>query len=106
MPRCRRAALFASNAPLSAYARSLRVLRTRLRRATPTRRSEILVVVSALPGEGKSTFACNFALTAASSGSRTLLIDGDIYNASASRAFQLTGPGLWEVLRGKARSGT
>ena len=31
-----------------------------------------------------------------------LLIDGDIYNASASRAFQLTGAGLWEVLRGKA----
>jgi succinoglycan biosynthesis transport protein ExoP len=96
------AALFASNAPLSAYAGSLRVLRTRLRRSTPTRRSEILVIVSALPGEGKSTFACNFALTAASSGTRTLLIDGDIYNASASRAFHLTGPGLWEVLRGKA----
>jgi polysaccharide biosynthesis transport protein len=96
------AALFASNAPLSAYAESLRLLRTRLRRLSPARRSEILVVVSALPGEGKSTFACNFALAAASSGTRTLLIDGDIYNASASRAFQLTGPGLWEVLRGKA----
>jgi succinoglycan biosynthesis transport protein ExoP len=96
------AALFVSNAPLSAYAEGLRLLRTRLRRSTPMRRSEILVVVSALPGEGKSTFACNFALTAASSGTRTLLIDGDIYNASASRAFELTGPGLWEVLRGKA----
>ncbi len=96
------AALFTRNAPLSAYTRSLHVLRTRLRRASPTRRSEILVVISALPGEGKSTFACNYALSAASAGARTLLIDGDIYNASASRAFQLTGAGLWEVLRGKA----
>ncbi len=95
------AALFTRNAPLSAYTRSLHVLRTRLRRATPARRSEILVVISALPGEGKSTFACNYALSAASAGTRTLLIDGDIYNASASRAFQLTGAGLWEVLRGK-----
>jgi polysaccharide biosynthesis transport protein len=95
------APLFARNAPLSAYARSLQVLRSRLRRASPSRRGEILVVISALPGEGKSTFACNYALSAAAAGIRTLLIDGDVYNASASRAFELTGAGLWEVLRGK-----
>jgi succinoglycan biosynthesis transport protein ExoP len=95
------AALFARHAPLSAYARSLQVLRSRLRRASPSRRGEVLVVISALPGEGKSTFACNYALSAASAGIRTLLIDGDIYNASASRAFELKGAGLWEVLRGQ-----
>jgi polysaccharide biosynthesis transport protein len=95
------AALFARSAPLSAYARSLQVLRSRLRRASPSRRGEVLVVISALPGEGKSTFACNYALSAASAGIRTLLIDGDVYNASASRAFELTGAGLWEVLCGK-----
>jgi succinoglycan biosynthesis transport protein ExoP len=95
------APLFARIAPLSAYARSLQVLRSRLRRASPSRRGEILVVISALPGEGKSTFACNYALSAAAAGIRTLLIDGDAYNASASRAFELTGAGLWEVLRGK-----
>ncbi len=83
------AALFARSAPLSAYARSLQVLRSRLRRASPSRRGEVLVVISALPGEGKSTFACNYALSAASAGIRTLLIDGDVYNASASRAFEL-----------------
>jgi capsular exopolysaccharide synthesis family protein len=95
------APLFARIAPLSAYARSLQVLRSRLRRASPSRRGEILVVISALPGEGKSTFACNYALSAAAAGIRTLLIDGDAYNAAASRAFELTGAGLWEVLRGE-----
>jgi capsular exopolysaccharide synthesis family protein len=95
------APLFARIAPLSAYARSLQVLRSRLRRASPSRRGEILVVISALPGEGKSTFACNYALSAAAAGIRTLLIDGDVYNAAASRAFELTGAGLWEVLRGE-----
>jgi capsular exopolysaccharide synthesis family protein len=60
----------------------------------------VLVVISALPEEGKSTFACNYARVAACGG-KTLLIDGDLYNASATKAFKVAGPGLWEVLRGQ-----
>jgi succinoglycan biosynthesis transport protein ExoP len=63
--------------------------------------SEVLVVISALPGEGKSTFACNFALAAQSSGLQTLLIDGDVYTASCTRIFGLQTAGLSEVLEGK-----
>ena len=59
---------------------------------------EVVVVLSALPGEGKSTFASNFALTSASSNVRTLLIDGDVYTASATRQFDIRKPGLCEVL--------
>ena len=58
-------------------------------------------MLSALPGEGKSTFARNFALASASSGVRTLLIDGDIYTASATRTFDVRKPGLCEVLDNK-----
>jgi succinoglycan biosynthesis transport protein ExoP len=96
------AARFAFDRPNSAYAKNLRAIRTRLLRSSKKPRGEILVVISALPGEGKSTFACNFALAAESSGVRTLLIDGDIYAASSTQVFGLQKPGLSEILEGKA----
>jgi uncharacterized protein involved in exopolysaccharide biosynthesis/Mrp family chromosome partitioning ATPase len=96
------AARSALDHPNSAYARNLRAIRTRLLRSSEKPRGEILAIVSALPGEGKSTFACNLALSAEGSGVRTLLIDGDVYAASSTRAFTLQKPGLSEVLEGKA----
>ncbi len=86
--------------PSSPYSGNLRAVRARLRHSRTTQRGDILAVVSALPGEGKSTFACNFALTSAIGGARTLLIDGDLYTRSVSKAFDLSGPGLWELLQG------
>jgi succinoglycan biosynthesis transport protein ExoP len=103
-PRARRsvAARFALDHPNSAYARSLRAIRARLLRSSKKPRGEILAVVSALTGEGKSTFASNFALAAEHSGVRTLLIDGDVYAASSTLAYSLQRAGLLEVLAGKA----
>ena len=95
------AARYAFDHPNSAYARNLRAIRTRLLRSSAKPRGEVLIVMSALPGEGKSTFACNFALAAAGSGVRTLLVDGDVYTASSSRIFGLQKAGLSEVLEGK-----
>jgi Mrp family chromosome partitioning ATPase len=60
--------------------------------------SKIVTVASAVPGEGKSTFACNFALAAADIGLRTLLIDGDIYTGKAGLVFGSRKAGLSEVL--------
>ncbi len=96
-----RATRFALDHPQSPYARNLRAIRSRLLKSSSKPRGEVLAVMSALPGEGKSTFACNFALAAAASGVRTLLIDGDLYTASSSRALGLQKPGLLEVLQGK-----
>jgi succinoglycan biosynthesis transport protein ExoP len=70
---------FVRDHPNSPYAKNLRAISTRLLRTSKKPRGEILVVMSALPGEGKSTFAGNFALAAEASGVRTLLIDGDVY---------------------------
>jgi polysaccharide biosynthesis transport protein len=95
------AARFALDHPHSLYAKNLRAIRSRLRRSGP-RVGEVLVIVSALPGEGKSTFSCNFALAAAGAGVRTLLIDGDVFAASTTRAFGIQKPGIFEVLDGKA----
>jgi uncharacterized protein involved in exopolysaccharide biosynthesis/Mrp family chromosome partitioning ATPase len=93
----------AVNAPLSDYAAGLWMVATRLSRSAQEGSGEILVVVSALPGEGKTTFACNLALATAASGLRTLLVDGDVYRAATNRAFDIKGPGLCEVLEGKTK---
>ena len=101
------AARYALNNPASDYAGSLWAIMTRLNRATQLRRArEVLAIVSAVPGEGKSTFACNLALASAAAGARTLLIDGDPMAMSVTRAFTLSQPGLNEVLNGRAKLAT
>jgi uncharacterized protein involved in exopolysaccharide biosynthesis/septum formation inhibitor-activating ATPase MinD len=97
-------ARYALNNPASDYAGSLWATMTRLNRATRSQRTrEVLAIVSAVPGEGKSTFACNLALVSAAAGARTLLIDGDPLAMSVTRAFALNQPGLNEVLNGRAK---
>jgi succinoglycan biosynthesis transport protein ExoP len=45
----------------------------------------VIGIVSALPGEGKTTVAAGLAAFLATNGNRTLLIDGDLRNPSMSR---------------------
>ena len=97
------AARYALDFPASDYAVGLWAIATRLRRSAAPKSAEALAVVSALPGEGKSTFACNLALASASSGVKTLLIDGDVYAMAVSRTFNLKGPGLSELMQGKTK---
>jgi polysaccharide biosynthesis transport protein len=81
---------------------TLRAIRARLRQGKTPQSGDTLIVLSALPGEGKSTLARNYALACARAGAKTLLIDGDIYTRSVTAAFGITGPGLCEVLDGEA----
>jgi capsular exopolysaccharide synthesis family protein len=87
---------FALRHPRSAYARQLGAIQARLFDDTTT--NKVVAVASAVPGEGKSTFACNFALAAADIGLRTLLIDGDIYTGKTGLVFGSKRAGLSEVL--------
>ena len=82
----------------ASYEVNLRTIRARLWQDHAHGRCDVVAVVSALPGEGKSTFACNLALAAAAAGTNTLLIDGDVYTGSLTRMFGIKGPGLCEVL--------
>lgn len=91
-----KACRYALRYPRSAYARQLRAIQARLIDDMTT--SKIVTVASAVPGEGKSTFACNFALAAADIGLRTLLIDGDIYTGKAGLVLGSRKAGLSEVL--------
>jgi capsular exopolysaccharide synthesis family protein len=76
---------------------------TRLQRTHSNKGCEILAILSAVSGEGKSTLASNLALAHAASGTRTLLIDGDPYGMTVTTAFGLNRPGLQEVLDGRVR---
>ena len=80
---------------------ALRAARARLRQTASRPDSDVLIVASALQGEGKSTFACHYALSCASAGIRTLLIDADLLNRSTTRAFGITGSGIGDVLHGR-----
>jgi polysaccharide biosynthesis transport protein len=63
----------------------------------------VLMVTSAVSGEGKTTLSGNLAISLTRAGFRTLLIDGDMQAPSAHVLFDLpASPGLSELLRGAA----
>ncbi len=62
----------------SPQSEALRQIRTNLQFADVDHPPRLVVVTSALPGEGKSTTAVNLALTSATAGLRTILVEGDL----------------------------
>ncbi|HEX8044469.1 polysaccharide biosynthesis tyrosine autokinase [Rhizobium sp.] len=89
-------------APRSMFAETLRNAKLASDVMLQGRADRVIGVVSALPGEGKSTTAANFAALLASSGKRTLLIDADLRNPGLSRTLR-TPPqvGLIEAALGE-----
>jgi polysaccharide biosynthesis transport protein len=89
-------------APFSATAEALRYIKVAID-LHPTG-GKVIGIVSALPGEGKTTVAASFAAFVAKSGSRTLLIDADLRNPSMTRALGYTNaPGLLNLITEKTR---
>lgn len=73
--------------------------------ASADRPPRLIVVTSALPGEGKSTTSCNLAITLAQRGRKVLLLDTDMRRSTLP--FQLgldstTACGLSSILTGAA----
>src|SRR5258708_5814404 len=88
-------------APFSATAEALRYIKVAID-LHPTG-GKVIGIVSALPGEGKTTVATGFAAFVAKSGSRTLLIDADLRNPSMSRALgYVNAPGLVNMVPDKS----
>lgn len=74
-----------------------------LRIQESSRNARVLLVTSSLPGEGKSFVGANLALTFASQGERTLLIDGDLRKPSVQHLFRLHEiPGLVDFCQHRA----
>lgn len=65
--------------------------------------SQIVLVTSAVPGEGKSTIAANLAIALSFAKFRVLLVDADLRRGHLARSLGLErAPGLAEMVQGEA----
>jgi len=77
-------------------------VRTQLLHAARREARRVVMVTSAIAGEGKTSLASHLAASLARSAYKTLLIDGDMRNPAAHRQLGVpVQPGLAEVLRGE-----
>lgn len=89
------------NRPLSAFAESFRTLRTSIMYAKLGSAAKVVVVTSALPGEGKTTTAVCLAISAAQAGLKVVIVDCDIRRRNVSRLLGVDADhGLLDVLDG------
>ncbi|MDQ8154875.1 MAG: polysaccharide biosynthesis tyrosine autokinase [Gemmatimonadota bacterium] len=107
-----RAAASGSSAPGSAReyhtpaAEAYRALRTNLNYLTPPRAPRVIVVTSALPGDGKTTTVVNLAITLAQQGQRVILIDAETRRGTVHEAFGIPpAPGFFDLMYGQASPG-
>lgn len=86
----------------SPRAEVFRRIRTNLEFANVDGNRQVLVITSALPGEGKSTVTCNLAASLAAVGARVVLVEADLRRPTASASLGLDRTvGLTTVLTGK-----
>jgi receptor protein-tyrosine kinase len=80
-----------------------KLLRAYLRYFNVDRELRLLLVTSAVSGDGKTTIARNLAEAAQETGTKTLLLESDMRRPDLARHYRLRpGPGLSEVLTGGA----
>jgi capsular exopolysaccharide synthesis family protein len=83
---------------------SVDATRTLLLHASRLGSVRVVMVTSAVKGEGKTSLSCHLATSLARAGYRTILVDCDLRSPAAHRPFDLArGPGLCDVLRGELR---
>ncbi|MCS7046912.1 MAG: CpsD/CapB family tyrosine-protein kinase, partial [Gemmataceae bacterium] len=82
---------------------SIDSIRTLLLHASRGEALRVIMVSSAVGGEGKTSLASQLAASLARAWKRTLLIDGDLRNPAVHKLFNVPlDPGFSEVLRGEA----
>lgn len=81
---------------------AFRGLRTSVLLSTPDRPPGSLLVTSAQPAEGKTTVACNLAISLTQLGHRVLVVDADLRSPSLHKLFGTSGSsGLVSFLTGQ-----
>lgn len=94
--------------PPFALVESFRNLLTNISFAIPQKEDgsgRVICVSSAMAGEGKTTVSVNIALSCASMGAKTVLIDCDMRKPSVRRYFDIEGKGMVDYLSGQAELG-
>ena len=87
-------------------AEAYRALRTNLSYVTPSRPPRIIVITSALSGDGKTTSAANLAVTLAQQNKRVLLVDAETRRGNLHALFGIEAqPGFFDLLYGQATPG-
>ncbi len=86
----------------SFFAEAIRGVRSAVMLGTEGGKKQVLLVSSAVPGDGKTTFTVNFAATLALAGHRALLVDCDLRRGNTHNYFKHDRePGFSEVLAGE-----
>jgi succinoglycan biosynthesis transport protein ExoP len=89
--------------PTSQRSESFRTLRTNLQFVDIDHPPRTVVITSAVAGEGKSTTACNLAITLAQAGIRVALVESDLRRPKIAEYLGVEGSvGLTSVLIGRA----
>ena len=87
-----------------AFKEAMQLIRTRTEDRLGKSCCPVLLVTSAVPGEGKTTTAVNLAEAFAKKKYRVALLDGDLRNPSVMKCIGLSGQkgrGMTEVLKGR-----
>ena len=85
------------------FAEAVRLLRLHVEKLLDEQQKKILLVSSAIPGEGKTTISANLGISLARKGKQVLIIDCDMRNPSVAKALQTPcHNSLVDYLHGKA----
>jgi capsular exopolysaccharide synthesis family protein len=96
--------LCAARRPKSCEAEAVRAVRTALYFSSRGQRHKVIQITSPDAGDGKTTLASNLAISIASSGKKTLLVDGDLRRATVHKMFGLENSvGLVELIGSGAK---
>ena len=71
------------------FSESVRLLRLHTEQIMTEQNKKVILISSAIPGEGKTTVSVNLSLSLAKKGSRVLLVDCDLRNPSVTKMLQL-----------------
>ena len=89
--------------PQSTRAEAFRQLRTNLQFVDVDTPPRSIAITSSVPGEGKSTTACNLAIALAQAGVRVILVEADLRRPRLAQYMGVEGAiGLTDVLIGRA----